>query len=150
MTRVFDAPRELVFEAYTNPAQIPHWWGPREVTTIVDQMDVRPGGVWRYIQRDQDGNEYPFNGEYREIVPPERLVYTFSFEFEFEGTPIQTVVNTATFEERDGKTTLTVNSLFQSIEDRDSMIESGAESGMTESWDRLAEHLAALPERVDG
>ncbi len=63
MTRVFDAPRDLVFKAYTDPEAIPQWWGQRTSTTTVDKMDVRPGGVWRYIQRDADGNEYAFNGE---------------------------------------------------------------------------------------
>ena len=140
MTRVFDAPRELVFQAYTDPEHIPHWWGQRNSTTIVDTMDVRPGGLWRYIQRDPDGNEYAFNGEYREVVAPERLVYTF----EFEGMPGHIVVNTMTFEERDGKTTITSTSLFASVEDRDGMLESGMESGANESWDRLAELLETL------
>jgi uncharacterized protein YndB with AHSA1/START domain len=70
MTRVFDAPRELVFKAYTDPSLIPQWWGPRGFTTTVDQMDVRPGGVWRFVQRGPDGSEYAFNGVYREIAPP--------------------------------------------------------------------------------
>lgn len=140
MSRVFDAPRELVFEAYTDPKHIPHWWGPRGYTTIVDQMDVRPGGRWRYINRAPDGAEYAFNGEYREIVPPARLVSTF----EFEGMPGHISIDTATFDEVDGKTLVTVTSLFQSAEDRDGMLESGMESGATESWDRLAELLESL------
>ena len=74
MTRLFDAPRELVFKAYTDPAMVPHWWGQRGATTTVDKMDVRPGGAWRFVQRGPDGSEFAFNGEYREIVPPERLV----------------------------------------------------------------------------
>jgi len=72
MTRVFDAPRELVFKAYTDPKLIPHWWGPRKYETRVDKMEVRPGGVWRYIHRGADGQEDAFNGVYRENVPPER------------------------------------------------------------------------------
>lgn len=140
MTRVFDAPRDLVFAAYTDPKHIPRWWGQRSSTTIVDKMDVRPGGGWRYIQRDPDGNEYAFNGEYREIVPPERLVSTF----EFEGMPGHVVVDSATFAEIDGKTTVTVTSLFQSAEDLDGMLDSGMESGANESWDRLAELLETL------
>jgi uncharacterized protein YndB with AHSA1/START domain len=144
MTRVFDAPRELVFKAYTDPEHVPHWWGQRGATTIVDQMDVRPGGAWRYIQREANGEEYAFRGEYREVAPPERLVYTF----EFEGMPGHVVVDTATFEEHDGKTTVTVSSLFDTVEDRDGMLESGMESGANESWDRLAELLERLQQQA--
>ncbi|MDQ3696302.1 MAG: SRPBCC family protein [Chloroflexota bacterium] len=140
MSRVFDAPRELVFSAYTDPAHIPHWWGPRDVKTTVDTMDVKPGGAWRYVHRGADGAEYGFRGEYREVVPPERLVSTF----EFEPMPGHIVVDTAIFEDLDGKTRLTVTSLFQSAADFDGMLESGMESGATESWDRLAELLATL------
>lgn len=139
MSRVFDAPRDLVFKAYTDPAQIPHWWGPRGVTTIVETMEVTPGGAWRYIHRGADGAEHAFRGEYREVVPPERIVSTF----EFEPMPGHIVVDTATFEDLGGKTRLTVTSLFQSAADFDGMIESGMESGATESWDRLAELLAS-------
>jgi uncharacterized protein YndB with AHSA1/START domain len=144
MTRIFAAPRELVFAAYTDPEQIPRWWGPREVTTIVDTMDVRPGGTWRFIQRGVDGVEYGFHGVYREVVSPERLVYTLVFEFAFPGKPEQDVVETLTFEERVGKTLLRARWLFQSIEDRDGLLDSGAEGGMAETWDRLAELLASL------
>ncbi|MDQ3227976.1 MAG: SRPBCC family protein [Chloroflexota bacterium] len=140
MERVFDAPRELVFAAYTDPAHIPHWWGPRGVTTTVDTMDVRPGGTWRFVHRDQDGAEYGFHGEYREVVPPERLVSTF----EFEGMPGHVLVDTATFTEVDGKTKVTVTSLFASGEDLQGMMDSGMEAGARESWDRLAELLSTL------
>jgi uncharacterized protein YndB with AHSA1/START domain len=144
MTRVFDAPRELVFAAYTKPEHIPHWWGPRTVTTIVETMDVWPGGAWRFIQRDADGTEYAFYGEYREIVPPERIVSTF----EFEGFPGLVMVDTLTLHEADGKTTLTVISRFTSREDRDRMVESGLEDGAREMWDRLAEHLETMRQHV--
>src|SRR5262245_66608961 len=93
MTRVFDAPRELVFKAHTDPKMVPQWWGLRTNTTTVDKMDMRPGGVWRFVQRDPQGNEYAFNGVYREIVPPERLVNTF----EFEGVPGHIVVDSSVF-----------------------------------------------------
>jgi uncharacterized protein YndB with AHSA1/START domain len=142
MSRVFAAPRELVFRAYTEAEHIPHWWGPRGLTTTVETLELRPGGAWRFVQRDQDGNEYALRGEFREVMAPERLVYTF----EFEGMPGHIVVDTLTFEERDGKTTLTARSLFASVEDRDGMLESGMESGAVESWDRLAELLARLQE----
>jgi uncharacterized protein YndB with AHSA1/START domain len=140
MTRVFNAPRELVYQAYTDPNHVPHWWGPRRMTTTVNTMDVRPGGAWRVVQRDPEGNEYGFRGEYREVVPPERLVYTF----EFEGMPGHILGETVTFEEQDGKTTVTSTALFDSVEDRDGMLESGMESGAIESWDRLAELLERL------
>ena len=143
MTRVFDAPRELVYQAYTDPNHVPHWWGPRRMTTTVNTMDVRPGGAWRVVQRDPEGNEYGFRGEYREVVPPERLVYTF----EFEGMPGHILVETVTFEEQDGKTTRTSTALFDSVEDRDGMLESGMESGAIESWDRLEELLGRLSEK---
>jgi len=139
MTHTFNAPRRLVFEAYTNPTHIPQWWGPRRLTTTVEKMDVRPEGEWRFVQRAPDGKEFGFHGTYREIVPPERLVATF----EFEGMPGHVVVDTVTLEEQDGKTKLTVTSLFQSVEDRDGMLESGMESGASESMERLAELLGA-------
>lgn len=140
MTRDFDAPRELVFKAYTDPKSIPQWWGPRGYTTTVDKMDVRPGGVWRFVQRNQDGNEFAFNGVYREIVPPERLVYTF----EFEGMRGHVMLETVTFEEHDGKTKLTDKALFDNVEDRDGMLKSGMEQGAAETMDRFAELLKEL------
>ncbi len=140
MERVFDAPRELVFKAYTDPDLIPKWWGPSRYTTTVDKLDVRVGGAWRFVQRDADGNEYAFNGEYREIAPPGRLSYTF----EFEGMPGHVLLETVTFEEQGGQTKVTVTSLFASAEDRDGMLQSGMEQGARESQDRLAELLEAL------
>jgi uncharacterized protein YndB with AHSA1/START domain len=140
MEHVFNAPRQLVFKAYTDPDLIPKWWGPRYLTTTVDKMDVKVGGRWRYVQRDADGNEYAFNGEYREIVPPDRLSYTF----EFEGMPGHIVLETVLFEERDGKTKVTVTSLFRSKEDRDGMLQSGMEEGARDSQERLAELLETL------
>ena len=137
ITRIFDAPRELVFKASTDPDLMPHWWGPKRFTTTVEKMDVRPGGVWRFIQRDQDGNEYAFNGVYREIVPPEREVHTF----EFEGMPGHVILETSTLEEFEGKTKLRVTDLFQTVEDRDGMFNSGMKEGATESMDRLEELL---------
>ena len=140
LTRVFDAPRDLVFRAYTDPKAIPQWWGPRNLTTRVDKMDVRPGGAWRFVQRDADGNEFAFNGVYREITPPERVVSTF----EFEGMPGHIAVETMTLEEHDGRTTLTTTSVFASVEDRDGMLQSGMESGAAETMDRLAELVETL------
>ena len=137
MTRIFDVPRELVFKAYTDPNLIPQWWGPRNLTTTVDKMDVRPGGAWRFVQRGPDASEYAFSGMYREIVPPERLVDTF----EFEGMPGHVMLETVTFEEQDGKTKLVVTSLFQTVEDREGMLKSGMEEGAAETMDRLEEYM---------
>lgn len=140
MTRMFDAPRELVFRAYTDPALVPRWWGPRDMKTTVEELDVRPGGVYRFVHEAPDGSEYRFRGEYREVVPPERLVNTF----EFEGMPGHIIVDAATFEDVDGKTRLTVVSQFASVEDRDGMLATGMEEGGKETWDRLADLLAEL------
>ncbi|MCA9904324.1 MAG: SRPBCC family protein [Anaerolineae bacterium] len=140
MSRTFDAPRALVFKAFTDPALLPKWWGPRYLTTAVDAMDVRFGGVWRYIQRDADGNEYRFRGVFHDIVAPERLAFTF----EFEGMPGHVLLETVTFEERDGKTLVTDTSVFQSVDDRDGMLQSGMEGGASDSWDRMAELLVTL------
>src|SRR2546428_10483095 len=137
MERTFDAPRARVFEVYTDPKLIPLWWGPRRYTTTVDKMDVRPGGVWRYISRGADGTEFAFHGTYREIKRPERLVSTF----EFEGMPGHVVVDAATFEGRGGKTKVTVTSRFESVGDRGGMLKSGMEDGASQTWDRLAELL---------
>jgi uncharacterized protein YndB with AHSA1/START domain len=138
MTRVFDAPRERVFRAYTDPELVPQWWGPRGVTTIVDEMDVRKGGRWRYIHRGADGTEYAFNGVYHEVVAPERLVYTF----EFEPMPGHVLLETVTFEEQpDGTTKLIDASIFQSVADRDGMLSMGMEGGAAETMDRLADLL---------
>jgi uncharacterized protein YndB with AHSA1/START domain len=103
-------------------------------------MDVKQGGIWRFIHHDADGNKYAFHGVYHEILSPERLIYTF----EFEPVPGHVSLETATFEEHDGKTKLTDRSVFQTIEDRDGMLQSGMEEGAVETWDRLAELLEKM------
>jgi uncharacterized protein YndB with AHSA1/START domain len=140
MTRVFDAPRRLVFKALTNCEHLKHWWGPRRYTVTSCQMDVRPGGAWRIVHRGADGAEYGFRGEYREITPPERIVQTF----EFEGMPGHVSVETLTLVEQDGKTIYTSTSVFDSVDDRDGMLHSGMEEGASETMDRLAEYLETL------
>ena len=137
ITRIFDAPREHVFEISTNPDLIPQWWGPKRYTTTVEKMDVRPGGVWRFIQRDREGNEYAFNGVYGEIEPPRLEVHTF----EFEGMPGHVMTETSVFEDLEDKTRLTVTDRFQTTEDRDGMFISGMKEGATESMNRLEELL---------
>jgi uncharacterized protein YndB with AHSA1/START domain len=140
MTRTFDAPRALVFKAFTDRELIPQWWGLRDSVTIVDKLDLRPGGEWRFVQRSPDGTEYGFHGEFREITPPDRITWTF----EFEGMPGHVLVETLTFTEATGRTTITTNSVFDTVEDRDGMLKSGMEQGAAESYDRLAELLATM------
>lgn len=139
ISREFNAPRELVFKAMTDPALVARWWG-LEGTTIIDKMDVRMGGIWRYVERGDDGTEYAFRGVYHQVSAPERLVYTF----EWEGMPGHILLETITLTERDGKTLATDTSVFQTVEDRDGMIQSGMEEGAEKSWDRLEALLATL------
>ncbi len=140
ITREFDAPRDLVFKAMTDPKLVARWWGPRRYKTIVDKMDVRPGGQWRMRNIAADGGEHAFRGEYREVTPPERVVWTF----EYEPLPGHISVETMTLTERDGRTQLVVHDQFASKEDRDGMIQSGMEAGARETYDRLDEILAEL------
>lgn len=140
MSRVFDAPREVLFRVYTDPELYPKWWGPRDLQTTVEKMENRVGGEWHITQRDPEGNQYVFFGVTREFVPPERLVSTFEYE-PFAG---HVIVNTATFEDLGGKTLVTVTSQYDSIEDLEGMAQSGMESGARESWERLAELLPTL------
>ena len=140
MTRVFDAPRDLVFEAHSSCEHMSRWWGPRRYEVAKCDLDFRPGGAWRIVHRGSDGDEHGFRGEFREIVRPERIVWTF----EWEGLPGHVSVQTAEFEEHDGKTTLTATAVFASVEDRDGMLDSGMESGAAESYDRLEEYLESL------
>jgi uncharacterized protein YndB with AHSA1/START domain len=141
--RVFEALRDRVFAAFTDPELIPEWWGPRDTTTVVDEMDVRPGGSWRFVLRNSDGTETAFRGTYREVTPPERIVQTF----EWEGMPGHVSVETATFEDLGDRTKVTSTSLFHTPEERDGMLASGMESGMNETYARLDELLARLATR---
>lgn len=138
MTREFNAPREKVWKAYTDPELLKKWWGYSGNTTI-DQFEVKMGGVWRIIERGEHGED-AFRGVYHQVSAPERLVYTF----EWEGMPGHILLETQTFEERDGKTLVTDSSVFQSVADRDGMLQSGMEEGSTISWDRLEELLKTL------
>jgi uncharacterized protein YndB with AHSA1/START domain len=140
ITRVFDAPRELVFEAMTKPEHVRQWWGPRGFTLPVCEIDLRVGGAWRYVSRDPNGQEFAFSGVYKEIVPPERVVTTEGWE----AMPGHEYVATMTLEEIDGKTKMTNRLRYQSVEDRDGHLQSGMEGGMRETLDRLAELLATM------
>lgn len=139
--RVFDAPRERVFAAFTDPALIPEWWGPRGTTARVDRMDVRSGGDWRFTVRNSDGSETAFRGTFREITPPERVVQTF----EWEGMPGHVSVETAEFVDLgDGRTKIVSTSVFHTSEERDGMLASGMEGGLNETYERFDEVLARL------
>jgi uncharacterized protein YndB with AHSA1/START domain len=138
ITRSFDAPRELVFKAFTDPDAVRQWWGLNSTETVVDQLEARPGGRWRFLERDGEGNEYAFHGVYHDLQAPERIVYTF----EFEGMPGHVLLETIVFEDQDGKTLMTDTSVFQSVGDRDGMLQSGMESGAAESSGRLDDYLA--------
>jgi uncharacterized protein YndB with AHSA1/START domain len=136
--RVFNAPRERVFALMTDPELIPQWWGPRSTSATVDHMDVRTGGRWRFAVVDSDGRETGFQGAYREVTPPERIVQTF----EWEGMPGHVSVETATFEDLGDRTRMVTVSVFHTPEERDGLVDSGMESGMQETYERLDELLA--------
>jgi uncharacterized protein YndB with AHSA1/START domain len=141
MTRVFDAPRRLVFEAWTRPEHVKNWWGRRGSTLSVCEIDVRPGGAWRYVIREADGQEHPFHGVYHEVDAPRRLVHTFIYDV----PPYNEVeaVSTVTFDEHDGKTTLTEVTRYPTTEARDGHLP-GMEEAAAETLDRLDEVLQKL------
>ena len=137
-TRIFDAPRELVFEAHSSCEHMSNWWGPRRYEVSSCEMDFRPGGTWRIVHKGSEGEIPAFRGEFREIVRPERIVWTF----EWEGMPGHVLIESAAFEDVGGRTRVTTTLLFHTTEERDGMLSSGMETGMSESHDRLAELLA--------
>jgi len=136
-TVVLDAPRELVFKAYTDPKLFAQWWGPRRYENKMEKFDIRPGGEWRVIQRGADGSEYAFRGVTHDVSAPERICQTF----EFEGVPGHVALQTATFEALGEKTRIVAQIVFQSVMDRDGMVASGMQSGADESMERLVELL---------
>lgn len=141
IVREFDAPRELVFEAFTDPKYLVDWMGPRNLTMKIDHYYAKSGGSYRYVHTDADGNSYAFNGVIHEIAAPERAIQTF----EFEGLPEKGHVSldTALFDVLPGnRTRLTIQSVFRSVADRDGMVMSGMEGGLSEGFERLDEILA--------
>ena len=137
--REFDAPPDLVFEAMMDPNAVPKWWGPRRYWTKVDKMEVKAGGTWRYINGDSAGNEYGFHGVYHLVdAANHRVVQTF----EFEGVPGHVALDTMMLEDLGGRTRMVQQSVFQSVEDRDGMVQSGMQAGAAETHDRLAELVA--------
>ena len=144
ITRVVDAPRELVWEAWTNPEHVARWWGPNGFTTTIEKMDVRPGGVWQHVMHGPDGTDYPNKSVFQEILKPARIV--MSHGGGRKGARGVTFVATWTFEPVDGnKTRVTIHSVFPSAEDRDRVVrEYGAIEGGKQTLARLAGHLPAM------
>jgi uncharacterized protein YndB with AHSA1/START domain len=139
-TRAFAAPRELVFDAYTSPEHLPRWMlGPSGWTMPVCEIDLRPGGSWRFVWRKDDGTEMAMSGVYREVARPERLVNTESWGGDWPDT-----VNTLVLTETDGVTTMVSTSLYPTLEARDAALGSGMKEGMNISFDRLDTHLASV------
>lgn len=139
VTREFDAPRELVFKAHTDPNLFVQWLGPRGLTTVLETFEPVSGGKWRFLQKDADGNEFGFHGVFHE-VSPERIVQTF----EFEGLPERghVVLETIVFEPLpNNRSRITSQSVYRSVADRDGMVQAGMESGVVEGYERLDEIL---------
>jgi len=139
LTRVFDAPRDLVFEAMTRPELLKRWFGPHGWNLVQCDVDLRVGGAWRYVLEGPDGSSMGMGGEYREIVPGERTVHTEAMD-DYPGDSVVTMVLT----EQDGRTTMTGTVLYDSQETRDAVVASGMEHGAAETYDRLADTLASL------
>jgi uncharacterized protein YndB with AHSA1/START domain len=140
VTRVLAAPRELVFAAWTKPEHVAHWMlGPKGWTMPICEIDLRPGGGWRFVWRRTDGTEMEMRGVYQEIAPPERLISTEAWGGDWPET-----LNTLLLSEEAGKTTVTNKILYPSREARDAALKTGMQEGMTESFDRLAEYLATI------
>lgn len=139
MARVFDAPRDLVWKAFTDPAMIAQWWG-RGNQLEVERMEVERGGHWRFVEHSAEGVD-GFEGRFGEVTPPGRTVQTF----EWDGMPAHVALNTAVFEDLgDGRTEVVTTSLFHTAEDRDGMLQSGMEGGLSESYAALDRLLATL------
>lgn len=141
-TRIFDAPRELVFEAFTNPKHLPHWWGPDGFTLTTYSIDIRPGGVWRFVMHGPDGTDYQNRIVYDEIVRPERI--SFHHDTGEEGIKSGCFSTTATFEDLGGgKTKLIFHALFPTAADREAVAGYAVE-GAKQTLGRLAEHLKTM------
>ena len=146
ITREFDAPKHLVYEAWTTPELVKRWWSGQRGEMTIAEIDLRVGGAWRYVMVAEGGFEVAFHGEYREIVPNERIVTTEVYEMpEAEAPPeADAPLNTITFSEADGRTTLTLLVQCTSKELRDTIIDSGMEAGMQEGWDLLEQVASSL------
>ena len=141
-TRVFDAPRELVWSAWTDPRHLSQWWGPDGFTTTTSAFDFRPGGVWRFVMHGPDGRDYENRVTFDEIVKPERIAYHHGGGDDVEPVQFRTTV---TFEDVDGKTKLTMRGVFPSAEERARVIkEYGADKGLVQTLARLADYVAKV------
>lgn len=140
MERTFNAPRDLVYRAHTDPELLVQWLGPRKYQMTVERWDVRDGGAWHYTHQDEEGNVYGFHGVFHGAPTTDGMTQTF----EFEGAPGHVSLDTLTLEERDGKTIVRIRSVHQSVEDRDAMIEHGMAEGVNDGYDRLDELVARL------
>jgi uncharacterized protein YndB with AHSA1/START domain len=140
IVREFDAPKHLVYKAYTTPELVKRWWSGQRGETTSAEIDLRVGGTWRYVMIANEGFEVAFHGEFREIVPNERIVSTEVYE----GAPDGEALDTATFTEVDGRTTLTILMQLATKQDRDMVIESGMESGLQEAFDLLEQVAISL------
>lgn len=139
LTREFYAPRQMVWDSFTKPDLVKRWFGPRGWSLAVCEIDLKVGGHWRYVLQGPDGTKMGMRGVYREIMPLQRTVYTESFD-DFPGDE---AIVTTTFVEQGGKTTIAANILYASQTVRDAVIQSGMEHGAAETYDKLAELLAA-------
>jgi uncharacterized protein YndB with AHSA1/START domain len=137
LTRMLDAPRALVFQAWTDPHHLARWWGPKGFTNPVCELDLRPGGALRIVMRAPDGTDYPMTGVFREIAPPERLVFT-NCAVDAQGNTLLEGLTTVTFAERDGKTELTLRTRAVAVVGYAAAYVEGMEAGWTESLERLA------------
>ncbi|HMJ34735.1 MAG TPA: SRPBCC family protein [Baekduia sp.] len=144
ITREFDAPKHLVYKAYTTPELVKRWWSGHRGETTITEIDLRVGGTWRYAMVAEDGSEVAFHGEYRELVPNERIVMTEVFEGAPETPDAEAPLNIVTFTEVDGRTTLTLLVQCASKEVRDMIINSGMEAGMQEGMDLLEQIAISL------
>ena len=144
ITREFNAPRHLVYKAYTTPELVSQWWSGQRGKVTSAEIDLRVGGTWRYVMVTDGGFEVGFHGEYREIVPNERIVSTEVYEGMPEGAPEEGTLNTATFTEADGRTMLTILVQAPSKEMRDAIIDSGMEAGMQDAMDLLEQVASSL------
>jgi uncharacterized protein YndB with AHSA1/START domain len=143
ITRTVDAPRELVWQAWTDPRHVVHWWGPVGFTTTIERMDVRPGGVWKHVMHGPDGTDYPNSSVFKEVVKPERIV--FSHGGGKEGGPGVHFTATWTFEALGDKTRVTIHMVFETAADRDIVVkEYGAIEGGKQTLARLGEYLAKM------
>jgi uncharacterized protein YndB with AHSA1/START domain len=138
--RTLDAPRELVYRAFTEPELLVRWLGPRKYTMTLDRYELRDGGTWRYVHVDPAGTEFGFHGVFHGEPSIDGIVQTF----EFEGAPGHVSMDTVAFDEDGGRTIVRTNSVFQSVQARDAMVEAGMADGMNQGYERLDEVLAEL------